>query len=132
MNIGEAARASGVSTKMIRHYESIGLLPTAQRAESGYRTFTPGAVNLLSFIKRARAFGFSMAQIRKLVGLWQNRDRESREVKHIALAQVAELDQRIVELTAIRDALQDLADACHGNHRPDCPILKDLAGPPAA
>jgi MerR family copper efflux transcriptional regulator len=138
MNIGEASRASGVSAKMIRHYEGIGLLPPATRTESGYRVFSPVAVNLLGFIRRARSFGFSMAQIRLLVGLWQNRDRESREVKRIALAHVADLDRRIAELTAMREALQDLADACHGNHRPDCPILKDLesAGhhdaPPAA
>ncbi len=128
MNIGEAARASGVSAKMIRHYESIGLLPGAPRTDGGYRVFDPAAVNTLSFIRRARDFGFPMAQIRRLVGLWQDRTRESREVKRIALAHVAELDQRIMELTAMRDALAEVADACHGNHRPDCPILRDLAG----
>lgn len=126
MNIGQAARASGVSAKMIRYYESIGLIPAAERTAAGYRVYTEADVNTLRFIHRAREFGFPIERIRLLVSLWQG-GRPSREVKQVALAHVAELDHRIAELTAMRDALAHLAAACHGDHRPECPILRDLA-----
>lgn len=125
MNIGAVGQASGVSAKMIRYYESIGLIPAANRTEAGYRVYTDQDVNTLRFIHRARAFGFPIERIRLLVSLWQHR-RPSREVKHVALDHVVELDRRIAELTAMRDALQMLADTCHGDHRPECPILHDL------
>ena len=125
MTIGQAARASSVSAKMIRYYEGIGLMPRAGRTGAGYRLYTEADVNTLRFIHRARAFGFSIERIRTLVALWQG-GQPSRAVKAVALAHVAELGQRIAELTAMRDALQDLADACHGDNRPECPILRDL------
>lgn len=133
MNIGQAGKASGVSAKMIRYYESIGLIPTAERTEAGYRVYTDADVNTLRFIHRARAFGFPIERIRLLVGLWHDR-HPSREVKRVAMGHVAELDRRINELTAMRDALHALAEACQGDHRPDCPILHDLEGisPPGA
>ncbi len=125
MNIGQAAKRSGVSAKMIRYYESIGLVPRAGRTDAGYRVYTDADVNTLRFIHRAREFGFPIERIRVLVALWQE-GRPSREVKELALEHAAELGHRIAELTAMRDALQDLADACHGDHRPECPILRDL------
>ncbi len=128
MNIGEAARASGVSAKMLRYYESIGLIPKAGRTESGYRTYGPDEVATLRFIRRARDFGMPMARVKLLVGLWQNKERPSRDVKKLALQQVQELEGKIRELTAMKETLADLANACHGDGRPDCPILKDLAG----
>jgi MerR family transcriptional regulator, copper efflux regulator len=128
MNIGQAAQAAGVNAKAIRYYESIGLIPPAARSEAGYRRYSPTDVATLRFIRRARDFGMPMERIRLLVGLWRDRDRESGEVKRIALAHVAELEARIAELTAMSRALQELADTCHGDHRPDCPILRDLAG----
>src|SRR5687767_4086894 len=127
MNIGDAAKASGVSAKLIRYYESIGLIPKAGRTASGYRVYTAAEVNTLRFIKRARTLGFSIERIQHLVGLWQDKARASSEVKHIALEHVTELEARIAEMQAMRDALRELADACHGDHRPDCPILRDLA-----
>ena len=126
MNIGEAARASGISAKMIRYYESVGLIPAAERTEAGYRLYSPANVSTLHFIGRARDFGLSMQRIKLLVSLWQDRNRASRDVKRIALEHVADLRSRIAELTAMADALQDLADACQGDHRPECPILEDL------
>jgi len=132
MNIGEAARASGVSAKMIRHYEHIGLLCPAARTEAGYRVFSAADIHLLRFVRRARDLGFSMPQIARLLALWQDRSRASAEVKRVASEHVAELDQKIAELTAMRDALATLADACCGDQRPDCPILADLAGEGAA
>ncbi len=128
MNIGEAAKASGVSAKMLRYYESIDLIPPAGRTEAGYRIYGERDVDTLRFIRRARDFGIPMESVKLLVGLWQDKNRPSREVKEIALHQVAELEAKIAELTAMKDALADLAGACHGDHRPDCPILKDLAG----
>lgn len=127
MNIGQTAKESGVSAKMIRYYESIDLVRKAKRTEAGYRLYTDADVNTLRFIHRAREFGFPIERIRLLVSLWQDR-HPSREVKLVALDHVAELDRRIAELTAMRDALQVLADACHGDHRPECPILRDLEG----
>jgi MerR family copper efflux transcriptional regulator len=128
MNIGEAAAASGISAKMLRYYESIDLIPPAGRTDAGYRTYAARDVDTLRFIRRARDFGLPMDRVKLLVGLWQDRTRPSREVKRIALAQVAELESRIAELTAMKDALAELAEACHGDERPDCPILRDLEG----
>jgi MerR family transcriptional regulator, copper efflux regulator len=128
MNIGEAAAASGVSAKMIRYYESIGLLPKVARTANGYRVYSGEDVHTLAFIRRGRDLGFPMAQIEKLLALWQDRDRASAEVKAIAAAHVEELGRKIAELEAMRRTLEHLVAHCHGNHRPDCPILEDLAG----
>jgi MerR family copper efflux transcriptional regulator len=128
MNIGQAAAASGVSAKMLRYYESIDLIPPAGRTEAGYRTYSQRDVDTLRFIRRARDFGMPMDRVKLLVGLWQDNTRPSREVKQIALTQVAELEARIAELTAMKDALADLAKACRGDDRPDCPILRDMEG----
>jgi len=128
MNIGEAAEASGVSSKMVRYYESVGLLPQARRTVSGYRDYDMTDVHRLRFVRRARDFGFSMEEIGELLALWQDRSRPSKEVKRIALTHVAELDEKIRHLTGLRDTLQHLAHCCHGDHRPDCPILGDLEG----
>jgi Cu(I)-responsive transcriptional regulator len=127
MNIGEAAAASGVSAKMIRHYESIGLLPSAPRSDGGYRRYDARAVHTLRFVRRARNLGFSLDEIRALLMLWQDRGRTSADVKAITLRHVAELEQRIAELQAMRDTLSHLAQACSGDARPDCPILADFA-----
>ncbi len=127
MNIGEASKASGISAKMIRYYESIGLVRTAERSASGYRRYTASDVNTLRFIHRARGFGFSIERIRVLVGLWRG-GRPSREVKRIATEHVAELRARIAGLAVMADALEELAEHCRGDHRPECPILRDLEG----
>ena len=127
MNIGMAAAVSGVSAKMIRYYESIGLIPRAGRTEAGYRVYSHADVHTLNFIHRAREFGFPIERIRLLVGLWRGR-KPSKEVKQVAVEHVADLDRKIAELTSMRDALQELADHCHGDGRPECPILGDLAG----
>lgn len=129
MNIGQAAKASGVNAKLIRYYEGIRLIPEAGRTASGYRVYTPHEVNILRFVKRARTLGFSIERIQHLVGLWQDKDRESAEVKRIALDHVAELEAKIAEMRAMSDTLQELADGCQGDHRPDCPILRDLERP---
>ncbi len=126
MVIGEAARASGVSAKMLRYYESIGLVPDAVRTQSGYRTYGTREVETLRFIRRARDLGLSMNRIKLLVGLWHDRERPSRDVKRIALEHVAELRTKIGELTAMCDTLEELASNCRGDQRPDCPILRDL------
>ncbi len=128
MNIGEAGRASGVSAKMLRYYEGIGLIPRAGRTAAGYRVYSVADVNTLRFIRRARDLGLSIGRIKLLVGLWHDRQRPSREVKRIALQHVAELEAKLDEMTAMRDSLRDLAEACHLDHRPECPILRDLAG----
>lgn len=128
MNIGQAAKASGVSAKMLRYYESIGLIPRAGRTEAGYRTYGEGDVNTLRFIRRARDLGLPIERVKLLVGLWRDRERSSRDVKRIATEHVAELRAKIVELAGMCAALQELADACHGDHRPECPILRDLEG----
>lgn len=127
MNIGQASQASGVSAKLIRYYESISLIPKAGRTEAGYRVYGNAEVNTLRFIHRAREFGMPINRIRRLVSLWQ-RKRPSREVKQIALEHVADLERKIGKLTAMRETLQDLADACGGDHRPECPILRDFEG----
>ncbi|MBL8893665.1 MAG: Cu(I)-responsive transcriptional regulator [Rhizobiales bacterium] len=128
MNIGEASARSGVSAKMIRYYEGIGLLPEPDRRESGYRLYDKTDVHRLRFVRRARDFGFPVERIRELLRLWNDRKRPSAEVKKIAEAHVAELDKKIAELTALRDSMKDLAKRCHGDQRPDCPILADLEG----
>jgi MerR family transcriptional regulator, copper efflux regulator len=128
MNIGEAASASGITAKMIRYYESIDLIPPPGRTKAGYRTYGQHDVDTLRFIRRARDFGVPMDRVKLLVGLWQDKSRPSREVKAIALRQVADLEAKIAELTAMKDALGELAAGCRGDSLPDCPILKDLAG----
>ena len=127
MNIGEAAKASGVSAKMVRHYESVGLFPEAARTEAGYRQYSTVEVNTLRFIRQARDLGFSIEQIRELLGLWQNRKRPSRQVKALAQAHIAELDEKLKELQAMRSTLAHLVHCCHGDDRPDCPIIDALA-----
>lgn len=128
MNIGQAAAGSGVSAKMIRHYESLGLLPKVPRTAAGYRLYDEATVHTLRFIRRARDLGFSMTEIATLLGLWRNRRRASADVKRIALAHVSDLQRRIDEMLAMQRTLAHLAHCCHGDERPDCPILDDLAG----
>lgn len=127
MNIGEAAKASGVSAKMIRHYESVGLFPEAARTESGYRQYADPEISTLRFIRHSRDLGFSIEQIRELLGLWQNRRRPSRLVKALAQAHLRELDAKLLELQAMRGALEHLVSCCAGDERPDCPIIEGLA-----
>ena len=127
MNIGQAAAASGVSAKMIRYYESIELIAAGKRSDAGYRIYGDNDVHALRFVKRGRSLGFSLDQIRELLSLWQNKSRASGDVKNIALGHVTELNLRIAELTEMRDTLQDLARCCHGDDRPDCPILQSLS-----
>ncbi|WP_354686883.1 Cu(I)-responsive transcriptional regulator [Cupriavidus necator] len=127
MNIGEAAQASGVSAKMIRHYESVGLVEPPPRTEGGYRRYDERAVHTLRFVRRARNLGFSLDEIRDLLSLWRDRSRASADVKALTLRHVADLEQRIAELAAMRDTLRDLAQHCNGDERPDCPILADFA-----
>lgn len=126
MNIGEAAKASGVSAKMIRYYEDTGLIPKAVRTQSGYRDYTPSDVHMLRFIRRARDLGFAVTEINELLGLWRDTSRRSADVKKIAKAHIAELRQRILELEDMAGTLQVLIDGCSGDDRPDCPILADL------
>ena len=127
MSIGEAAKRSGVSARMIRHYEGIGLIPTAKRAYSGYRTYHHSDVHTLRFVRHARSLGFSVKQIEQLLGLWRNQRRPSSKVKALALAHIAELDARIRDLGAMKRTLEHLAVHCRGDERPDCPILDGLA-----
>ena len=127
MDIGLAAKASGVSVKMIRHYESIGLMPQAARTFANYRIYGPNDVHMLRFIKRARTLGFSMDEIKELVSLWQNKRRSSSAVKRIASRHIEQLKDRIVELNAMVNALEHLSRHCHGDERPECPILDDLS-----
>ena len=126
MNIGEAANASGVSAKTIRYYEAAGLIGTANRSAGGYRVYTPADVCVLQFIKRARDLGFSIERIRRLLDLWQDKGRASRDVKRLALEHIAEIRAKIAAMSTVRDAVQELADKCDGDDRPECPILRDL------
>ena len=128
MQIGQAAKASGVTAKMIRHYEAIGLVPSAQRQSSNYRDYDAADVHRLRFIRRARDLGFSMDRIRDLLKLWSDKNRCSSEVKAIALAHVAEMETRIAHMREMAHVLHALADACEGNRRPDCPIIRGLEG----
>ena len=127
MNIGDAARASGVTAKMIRHYESLDLIRPATRTAAGYRVYDEREVHTLRFIRRARDLGFSMKEIAALLGLWQNRRRASSDVRDVAREHLAALDRKIAELEGMRRTLQRLIEHCRGDHRPDCPILDDLA-----
>lgn len=128
MNIGQASKATGVSTKMIRYYESVGLIRPADRTDSNYRDFAERDINELRFIRRARNLGFSVIEIGRLLALWRDRERPSREVKAVARRHVADLDARIAEMRGMANTLRHLADCCAGDDRPDCPILTDLGG----
>ena len=127
MNIGEASAASGVSAKMIRYYERIGLIDKAGRTQAGYRAYAPADIETLRFLARARSLGFVVEQMRDLLALWRDEKRASADVKRLALAQVAVLDTKAREITEMSRALRDLADRCDGDHRPSCPIIDDLA-----
>jgi MerR family copper efflux transcriptional regulator len=136
MNIGEAAKASGVSAKMIRHYEQVGLVPPAARTDSGYRQYGDGDIHTLRFIRRSRDLGFSIREIAELLDLWRNRRRPSRLVKTLAQGHIDALEQKAQELLAMKETLEHLVHCCHGDDRPDCPILETLssgevAGPAA-
>lgn len=126
-NIGEAASASGISAKMIRHYEKVELLPAASRTISGYRTYNPRDVHMLRFIKHSRDLGFSIKQIAALLSLWRDKNRSSSKVKSLAIKHIEVLDQKIKELNAMKSELSHLVKCCHGDERPDCPILDELA-----
>jgi Cu(I)-responsive transcriptional regulator len=126
MNIGQAAAASGVSAKMIRHYEDIGLTRAPGRTASNYRTYSESEVHVLRFVKRARALGFAVADIKELLGLWQNKSRSSASVKRVARRHLDELERKIAELQSMVRTLEHLTRHCHGDHRPDCPILEEL------
>jgi MerR family copper efflux transcriptional regulator len=130
-NIGEAASLTGVSAKMIRHYESIDLIPEAGRTFAGYRIYTDNDLHRIRFIKRARTLGFSMKEITNLLGLWDDRARASADVKKLAHAHASALAERIAEMQGMQRTLEDLARRCHGDERPDCPILDDLSSPHA-
>lgn len=129
MNIGEAARASGVSAKMIRYYEQTGLIPPADRTAAGYRDYSETDVHMLRFIRRSRDLGFSVAEINDLLGLWRDRGRQSADVKRIALARIEDLRRKIDEMEQMAATLEHLASCCAGDNRPDCPILADLENP---
>lgn len=128
MNIGQAAKASGVSAKMIRHYEQVGLVPQPNRTESGYRQYSAAEVHTLRFIRQARDLGFSIQEIGELVSLWHNRKRPSRLVKALAEAHIQALERKTQELLAMKNTLEHLVHCCHGDERPECPILESLAG----
>lgn len=128
MNIGNAAKASGVSAKMIRHYESIELLPQANRTDTGYRQYGEKDVSTLKFIRRSRDLGFSLEEVRSLLGLWQDQARPSREVKALAQLHLDFLDKKLEEIQLMKRALSHLVSCCQGDERPDCPILESLAG----
>ncbi len=126
MNIGKAAKLSGVTAKMIRYYESVGLIPPINRNDSGYRVYQESDVHILKFIRRARDLGFSVAEIHDLLDLWRNRQRKSSDVKKVALQHISNLNVRIQELQQMAETLQTLVDCCAGDDRPECPILDDL------
>ncbi len=131
MNIGEAERHSGLTAKTIRYYESIGLVAPARRA-NGYRSYDTRDLHMLSFLHRARGLGFSIAECRALLSLYRDSGRASADVKAIAETHLAQIDRKIAEMQGLRATLATLVEACHGDHRPDCPILDDLAGAPEA
>lgn len=126
MNIGEASAASGVSAKMIRYYEQAGLIPKADRSQAGYRVYDDADVHRLRFVRRARDLGFAVAEISELLDLWNNRSRRSADVKRLAQAHIADLQDRIAKLQQMSATLQTLADCCAGDDRPNCPILEGL------
>jgi MerR family copper efflux transcriptional regulator len=127
MNIGQASAASGVTSKMIRHYEDTGIIRPPRRTESNYRSYSDNDVHVLRFIKRARTLGFSVADIKQLLGLWQNKSRSSAAVKRIARSHIDELERKIAELQSMVRTLEHLVHHCHGDERPECPILEELA-----
>ncbi len=128
MNIGQAAKATGISAKMIRYYEDSGLIGPVARSESGYRVYGPRDIHTLGFIKRSRDMGFSVERIGELLALWRDRSRHSADVKRMALEHVAVLRRRIAELQDMLQTVQALADCCAGDERPDCPILRGIEG----
>lgn len=128
MNIGKAAALAGLPTKTIRYYEDIGLIAVAGRAPNGYRDYDKQDVHILRFLRRARTLGFSVDECRELLALYRDRERASAEVKAIALGRIADIEHKIAELESLKRALNQLAEKCHGDERPDCPILDDLAG----
>jgi len=127
MNIGEAAKCSGVTAKTIRYYESIGLIVPAGRTASGYRVYGVSDVEILRFIHRSRSLGFSVEDVSGLLALWRDRTRASADVKAIATRHIMEIEHKIAELDSIRQTLLDLTCRCHGDDRPDCPIIEELA-----
>lgn len=127
MNIGQAAKASGVSAKMIRYYEQIKLITPAHRTESSYRTYTDNDIHTLRFIRRARDLGFSVEQMKTLLALWRDRSRASADVKTIAMEHIAELERKAAAIQAMTETLKHLANHCHGDERPDCPIIEEFA-----
>lgn len=131
MNIGEASARSGVSAKMIRYYESIGLIEAPSRTAAQYRVYAEEDVHTLRFVRRSRDLGFSLEETRELLALWRDRSRASADVKKLATAHIRDLEAKAAELQAMADTLKHLAAHCHGDDRPDCPILTDFAAPPA-
>jgi MerR family copper efflux transcriptional regulator len=127
-SIGKAAELAGITPKMIRHYEALELIPKARRTAGDYRVYSAADIHTLRFIGRARALGFSISEISTLLSLWRNQRRASGQVKRLALKHIADLDHKIAQLQSMRAALAELADHCHGDDRPECPILADLAG----
>jgi Cu(I)-responsive transcriptional regulator len=132
LNIGEASKASGVSAKMIRHYEDIGLIGKPARTFSGYRTYSPNDIHVLRFVRQARDLGFPIPTIGELLALWKDRRRPSSKVKALALAHLKDLEARIGEMQTMKATLEQLAKHCHGDGRPDCPILQGLEAPPSS
>jgi Cu(I)-responsive transcriptional regulator len=127
MNIGDVARLSNVNSKTIRRYEELGIIPKAGRNSSGYRQYSDNDVHILKFVKRARELGFSMKDIKQLVSLWQNKSRSSSQVKSLAQKHAAELEKKLDEIQTMLSTIKDLVKHCHGDNRPDCPILEDLS-----
>ncbi|HEX6571799.1 MAG TPA: Cu(I)-responsive transcriptional regulator [Steroidobacteraceae bacterium] len=127
-NIGAASKLTGVSAKMIRHYEEIGLVPAANRTFAGYRLYGEADLHRLRFIRRARSLGFSIRDIGELLSLWSDPRRASRDVKRLAQSQIAELERKIADMQSMQRTLRELAQRCHGDSRPECPVLDDLAG----
>lgn len=129
MNIGKAARVSGISAKMIRYYESVGLIPPAARTDTGYRTYSESDVHRLRFIRRARDHGFMVSEIGDLLSLWNDKSRKSADVKRLAEKHIAELERRMESIRQMAETLKTLSDCCAGDERPDCPILEEFQQP---